>query len=136
MPDEVTREQRLPATPDEVWETLTDSKALEGWFAEEAELELEPGGEARFRMPGGEQREGFVEEASPGERLAFWWRPSNRPDEPLTRVEFSLVEIEGGTVLRVVESRPAVSLEMLLLPTREHFPGPELRGRGPVALAR
>jgi uncharacterized protein YndB with AHSA1/START domain len=136
MADEVTRELHLPATAEEVWEAVTDPEGLRGWLADEAELELEPGGEARFRLPDGERREGFVEEASPPERLAFWWRASEEPDEPLTRVEFSLTEVEGGTVLRVVESRPAVALETLLLPTQGQFPGPEMRSHGPLALAR
>jgi uncharacterized protein YndB with AHSA1/START domain len=128
--DEVTRELLIPAQPAEVWSTLTDPDALEGWFADEATLDPEPGGEVRFRLPDGEERSGFVEEVAEPDRLAFWWRPAEDPDSPLTRVEFSLTEEAEGTLLRVVESRPTISLETLLSPSFEPgwgAEGPQMR---------
>jgi uncharacterized protein YndB with AHSA1/START domain len=130
--DEVRREQFIPAGCEEVWAALTDPRALEGWLAEEAVLELQPGGDARFRLHGGEERSGIVEEVLAPERLAFWWRPAEHLQEPLTRVEFTLTETEGGTLLRVVESRETASLETILSPSFEHRSG----GEGPQMSAR
>src|SRR5690348_9866142 len=43
----VTRDLVLPASPEDVWDVITE----DGWLAEHVELELEPGGEARFTDP-------------------------------------------------------------------------------------
>jgi uncharacterized protein YndB with AHSA1/START domain len=134
--DEVRRELFLPAGCEEVWTALTDPDALRGWLADEALLELEPGGEARFRLPDGEERRGFVDEVVAPQRLAFWWRPADDPEGPLTRVEFTLTKAEGGTLLRVVESRETVSLDTILSPSLEQggAEGPQLSARANIAL--
>ena len=46
---EVKREVVLPAERDEVWSALTDPERLQDWFANDVELDLEPGGEGVFR---------------------------------------------------------------------------------------
>jgi uncharacterized protein YndB with AHSA1/START domain len=135
--DEVRRELLIPADPDEVWSALTDPRGLREWFADEAMLELEPGGEARFRLPDGEERSGFVEEVAAPERLRFWWRPADDPEAPLTRVEFTLTESGQGTLLRVIESRPVVSLEAMLSPSFEPgrgVEGPQMRAGSSLSL--
>src|SRR5437588_776691 len=68
MSDRIQRELILPATPDEVWEAVTG----DGWLADEVELTLEPGGDARFSC-GESVKTGWVEDAHAPERLAFWW---------------------------------------------------------------
>ena len=110
MSGEVRRETTLPADRERTWEALTDPDGLEGWFAEEAELDPRPGGAVRFTMPGGEQRDGFVEEATEGERLVFWWGPSDG-DRELSRVEIELQDDEAGTLLRIVETRQPITVE-------------------------
>lgn len=136
MSDQVTRERFLPADRDDVWRALTERDGLESWLAEEAEIELEPGGELRFRLGDGQERAGFVEEVSAPERLSFWWRDPARRDEPLTRVELTLTDAEGGTVVRVAETREPATVEAVLLPaTRvEHSTGPEMRASAGFAL--
>jgi uncharacterized protein YndB with AHSA1/START domain len=114
--ESVRREQLIPADRDEVWAALTEPEGLESWLAREAELELEPGGELRFEMPDGELRDGFVEEASPPERLSFWWRGDGE-DAPLTRVELTLEDAEEGTLLRVVETRQILTVEAAIVAT-------------------
>ena len=42
---EVQREVVLEAPVEEVWDALTEPERLEEWFANDVELELEPGGE-------------------------------------------------------------------------------------------
>ena len=73
MSCEVTREVVLEAPVEEVWSALTDPERLEEWFANDVELELEPGGEGTFRWDDGEERHAVVEEVDPERRFAFTW---------------------------------------------------------------
>jgi uncharacterized protein YndB with AHSA1/START domain len=119
MTDQIEREQLLPAPPQQVWEVVT----APGFLADEVELELEPGGEARF-----DERSGWVEEAVEAERLVFWWSADH---EPASRVELTLEpEADGYTRLRVVEARPLEVLDATGIP----LPGGGAQ-RGPSMLA-
>jgi len=102
---DVTRDIVLPLGPDEAWEVLTDPEA---WLAESADLEIVPGAEGTL-----DERRTIVEEVAPGERLTFWWGDGS---DLLTRVELTLVEVRGGTRVRVVESGPAVGPVASALP--------------------
>ena len=105
---EVAREITLPAPPAEVWEALTDPAQLAAWFGGDLEIDPRPGGQTRYRGDDGEMRIGAVREADPGRRLSFdWWAPGEGR-RGASRVEFDLEEVDGGTHLRVVESRPSV----------------------------
>ena len=57
---EVTREIVFPASPDEVWQALTDADELEQWFANDVELDPQPGGAGVFRWNDGEERSATV----------------------------------------------------------------------------
>jgi uncharacterized protein YndB with AHSA1/START domain len=113
--DRIERELVLPAPPEAVWDVLTGP----GWLADQVELDLVPGGEARFGTEA-ESRTGWVEEAlppdgaDPGGRLVFWWSTEG---EAATRVVVSL-EPEGatGTRLRVLEERPLEVLDLVGIP--------------------
>ena len=96
---EVTREIVFPVSPGEVWEALTDPDQLEEWFANDVELDPEPGGEGIFRWDDGEVRHAVVEEVVPRERFSFTWDDS--------RVVIELEEIPCGTRVTVVESPTA-----------------------------
>ena len=117
----VEREIVLGGTAEEAWRAVVESD----WLGEDARVDPRPGGEVE-----GGGRSGFVEEAEPPRRLAFWWRIG---DEDATRVEIELEEREDGTLVRVTESRPLALLDLY---------GPEVvlgvRGtdQGPMALAR
>jgi uncharacterized protein YndB with AHSA1/START domain len=102
MSDEASSELTVPASAEETWEALTDPDRLAEWLAEDAELDLRPGGELEVHV-GGERRTGFVEEVEAPHRLVFWWGPDG--DEP-TRVEIELEPDGVDTLVRVVESRP------------------------------
>jgi uncharacterized protein YndB with AHSA1/START domain len=124
---EVEREVVLHATPEEAWEAFSDPGRLGEWLGAEVELEPVPGGELHVRFEGGEERSGFVEEVEPAERLAFWWR---RPGEDLsTRVQIELSQHEEGTLLRLLETSPLATLDLVGIP----LPGSGMEG--PVALA-
>jgi uncharacterized protein YndB with AHSA1/START domain len=135
MTDLVQRELELATTPEETWPVLTDPTWLSAWLADEVELDCVPGGEARF-IVGGEVREGWVEEVCPPHedteghgRLAFWWSPAQ---EPASRVELQLSPLrDGGTLLRVVETRPLELLDLVGMP----LPGSRAPGYGPALVA-
>jgi uncharacterized protein YndB with AHSA1/START domain len=96
---QIEREIVFPASPDEVWEALTEPERLEEWFATEAELDARPGGEGVFRWGDGEERRAVVREAEPGERLVLDW-----DDDGATVLE--LEEVDGGTLVHVTETAP------------------------------
>jgi len=104
---EVTREILFPASPDEVWEALTDPDQLEEWFANDVELDARPGGAGVFRWDDGEERRATVVVADPGERLVLDWDEEGE-------VEFTLEEIEDGTRLLVRETSPEWSTALQL----------------------
>jgi uncharacterized protein YndB with AHSA1/START domain len=109
MSDRIERELTVPATPDEVWEAVTG----DGWLADEVEMTLEPGGEARFACDDS-IKTGWVEDVRAPERLTFWWAVDG---EPATRVELTLEPHgEDATTLKVVETRPLDVLDLVGMP--------------------
>jgi uncharacterized protein YndB with AHSA1/START domain len=102
---DVTRDIVLPVDRDAAWEVVSDPEA---WLADRADLELIEGAEGTL-----DERRAIVEEVSPGERLAFWWGADGAL---LTRVELTLVDVRGGTRVRVVESGPATGPVASALP--------------------
>jgi uncharacterized protein YndB with AHSA1/START domain len=96
---QIEREIVVPASPDEVWEALTDEELLEEWFANDVELDPRPGGEGVFRWDDGDERRAVVREAEPGERLVLDWEDDGE-------VVLELEEVDGGTRVHVVETAP------------------------------
>ena len=109
----LTREIRLPATADEVWESLSQPE----WLGEDAHIDLRPDGELRVG-----DRTGFVEEAAEPSRLVFWW---SEPGEDATRVELELEEDGEETIVRVVESAPLAMLDLYGVEFVQAAPGPQ-----------
>jgi uncharacterized protein YndB with AHSA1/START domain len=100
---DVTREVVLPASPDEVWEELTDPTRLEEWFASEVDLDVEEGGEGHFRWENGEERHAVVEEVDAPRRLAYTWRDDEGRE---SHVDLTIEEADGGTRVVVTETAP------------------------------
>ncbi len=96
----IEREIVLPSPREEVWEALTEPERLEDWFANDVDLDLRPGGGARFRWSNGEERHAVVTEVEPERRLVFEWEDEGE-------VSFTLEDDPDGTRLTVVESSPA-----------------------------
>jgi uncharacterized protein YndB with AHSA1/START domain len=137
MTELIHRELELPHDLGEVWQALTDPDWLTRWLADEAELELWPGGEARFVVDG-EPRHGWVEEITPpsegadAARLCFWWQDDGRP---ASRVCLEAERTDGGTTVRVVETRPLEILDLIGMPLGGQGPAGAGGARGPVLVA-
>ena len=93
----VRREVVLPVDPDRAWELITDPGELEGWLAEEVELDAEEGGAVRVEWEDGASREGVVQEVEEGRRLTFVWG-----EEP-SHVVWTLDPVPDGTRFVVTE---------------------------------
>jgi uncharacterized protein YndB with AHSA1/START domain len=129
MTDEVTREMEMPAAPEDVWRWLTEPELIGSWLGIDAEIDARPGGDLCVRDESDAERIGWVEEVEEPRRLVFWWQ---EPGEDATRVELELEEMENGTLLRVIESRPLALLEL----RAADLAGEDNAFDGPVMLAR
>jgi uncharacterized protein YndB with AHSA1/START domain len=96
----VERDTLVEASPEEVWEALTDEDRLEEWLAPDVELDPVEGGEIAVR-DGDDHRNGTVETLEEGERFAFTW---SRPGEGESFVEFTIEALPGGSRVTVVET--------------------------------
>ena len=125
-PDEKTpwveRDTLVEASPEEVWEALTDEDRLEEWLAPDVELDPVEGGEIAVR-DGDDERAGTVETLEENERFAFTW---SRPGEGESFVEFTIEALPGGSRVTVVETPNR----------RPQTPPPDLPRWLPVAGAR
>jgi uncharacterized protein YndB with AHSA1/START domain len=112
--DRIEREIHLRATRSRVWRALTDSKEFGTWFGMEFTGQFQPGARlwGRITHPGYEHLKGelAIEAMEPERYFAYRWHPNAvDPDmdysqEPMTLVEFTLEDAEGGTRLRLAES--------------------------------
>ena len=96
----VERKTLVEASPEEVWEALTDEDRLEEWLGRDVELDPVEGGEIAVR-DGDEERVGTVERLEENERFAFTW---SRPGEGESFVEFTIEALPGGSRVTVVET--------------------------------
>jgi len=102
MADVIERCVEVDAPASDVWEAVVDPERLGEWLNVDVDMDVQPGGAARFVTPDG-RRLGLVEEVVPERRLVFSWWPS--PGFGRTsRVEIDLDEVDDGTVVRVVET--------------------------------
>jgi uncharacterized protein YndB with AHSA1/START domain len=93
----------IPASQQEVWETLTDPGAVSTWFGAQVNWDLSPGGPARFVGDDGAVRDGRVDEVVLDQRLRFRWWPEGHADEETSEVTYLLEPHEDGTDLTVTE---------------------------------
>jgi uncharacterized protein YndB with AHSA1/START domain len=96
----VRREVVLPVDLGAAWANLAAAEGLEGWLADEIDLDVRPGAEGTARWSDGTERHVVVDEIEVGRRLAlYWWAEG----EDATLVELTLDEHDDGTRLVVVE---------------------------------
>jgi uncharacterized protein YndB with AHSA1/START domain len=112
--DRIEKEVVLKAPRARVWRALADSAEFGSWFRVRVDGPFRVGEWARGHVlhPGYEhvRFEILVETMDEPERIVWHWHPYavevgvDYSSEPMTRVEFTLTEVRGGTLLRVVES--------------------------------
>jgi uncharacterized protein YndB with AHSA1/START domain len=105
-PDEIVREVRIAATPEEVFSYFTDAEKLVVWKAASAELDARPGGRFRMDVTGrGDVARGEYLEIAPPHRVVFtWgWEGDDVPASPSPSVVEVTISAEGdGALLRLV----------------------------------
>jgi len=112
--DRIEKQIRLVAPRARVWHALTNTREFGQWFGVKLTGSVAPGATLRgpITIKGFEhvKFEATVETVEPESRFSFRWHPYavepgvDYSDEPTTLVVFTLVEVEGATLLTVVES--------------------------------
>lgn len=102
----VTLSRTYGASPEEVWDALTDPERLSRWFLP-VSGDLEPGGRYRFEGNAG----GVVRECEPPHRLLVTWEMGPVGPEDTSLVEVRVAPTDGGARLEL-EHRAQVPPEM------------------------
>jgi uncharacterized protein YndB with AHSA1/START domain len=108
----IERQEVMPASPDRVWEALTEAGELSAWFGAEVSGELRAMGRITFRWEDGRERPAVIEELVRPRRLTFRWLPFERHPDGETRVvgtgrvEISVEEVPEGSRITVAEQGP------------------------------
>lgn len=105
--DWIEREVDIEASRERVWAVLTEAGHVARWFGDSAEIDLRPGGAARFGWTGEGVFHAVVDRVEPPRDFSYRWArdPGAEPGEgTATLVEFSLTEVPVGTLLRVIET--------------------------------
>ena len=105
-PDAIEREIVIDAPPGDVWAIVTEARHVAGWFSDQAEIDLRPGGRMALTWHGHGTYEGRVETVDPPRLFAFRWQTR---DGEFSETNSTLVvmtpQAEGtDTRLRVAES--------------------------------
>jgi uncharacterized protein YndB with AHSA1/START domain len=113
----LVRQVVIPASPEKLWDTLTQPEAVAAWFGSQVAWDLRPGGPARFWDDDGTVRDGIIDAVRPGRHLRFRWWPEDQEHNATSQVSYDLEAEEDGTRLTVTEqqvpgsdpTRPAAS---------------------------
>jgi len=110
----VERSTLVRAPRSRVWAGLTNLKEFSKWFGVEAEGEFAPGASLRMISTNdscnGDEFFVHVVKMEAPETFSWRWHPGSKQPgedtsgEPMTLVEFRLTEVEGGTLVTVVET--------------------------------
>jgi uncharacterized protein YndB with AHSA1/START domain len=100
----VEREIAIAASPETVWQLLTDAQEAVKWMGLSAEFDLRPGGMYRVEViPGNTARGEFVEIDPPRRLVYTWgWEAGGRSPVPpgSSTIEFDLMSEGDGTLVR------------------------------------
>jgi uncharacterized protein YndB with AHSA1/START domain len=113
--DRIEREILLKAPRSRVWRALSNAEEFGDWFGVALKGKTFAAGarvQGQITYPGYERVvfDVLIIKVEPERFLSFRWHPYavdpsvDYSKEPTTLVEFELKEVEGGTLLRVVES--------------------------------
>jgi uncharacterized protein YndB with AHSA1/START domain len=103
--DAVERHVTLPADLEGAWELLTRPDDQAGWLGAEVDLRPRPGAAGSVVDHDGTRRRLVVDEVDAGRRLTWHWAVEGDDGVvgPASQVEITLVPVEEGTRLTVVE---------------------------------
>jgi uncharacterized protein YndB with AHSA1/START domain len=108
MQDTIERTIEIPVDIETVWSALTTADGIREWFGDEAEIDLSPGGEARFGWTGyGSSSHAIVVAVMRPHGFSYRWAASGSErveTGPSTLVEFTLSSTDEGTNVTVRES--------------------------------
>ncbi|TWC12058.1 MULTISPECIES: SRPBCC family protein [unclassified Pseudomonas] len=115
LSDRIERKILLKAPRSQVWRALANAEAFGQWFGVALEGKRFVAGErtqGQITYPGYEHLtwDVLVERVEPERVFSFRWHPYavepqvDYSQEPETRVQFELEDMDGGTLLKVVES--------------------------------
>jgi uncharacterized protein YndB with AHSA1/START domain len=97
----IEKELFINATPERVFQALTEKADLERWFLTKAEVDLRPGGAIRFEWGPGLFEGGKILVLEPPHRLSYTWEAL----EPSpTTITFELTAENDGTRLRLIHT--------------------------------
>jgi uncharacterized protein YndB with AHSA1/START domain len=112
--DRIEKQITLNNPRSRVWRALTDAKQFGSWFGVDLQGAFVPGATIRGQITSkGYEHLYFkmvVESMEPERFFSFRWHPYaidpnvDYSREPMTLVAFTLEEVDGGTMLSVVES--------------------------------
>ncbi len=100
----VTREVRIEASPETVWEFLVDPEKIRRWKGELGTFDARPGGGYRIVVSLGHVAAGEIVEVDRPRRLVYTWGWEGEDHVPpgSTTIEYELVPEGAGTRLRFV----------------------------------
>lgn len=98
----ITKEQFIKATPERVFQALTEKQELERWFVPKVEIEVKPGGIFRMEWVPGMGEHGTVKEVKPSQLLRYTWEGAFSPTP--TTITFALAKEKDGTLLTLTHS--------------------------------
>jgi uncharacterized protein YndB with AHSA1/START domain len=97
----IEKELFINATPERVFQALTEKEALERWFLKKAEVDLRPGGTIQFEWGPGLVNVGKILVLDPPHRLSYTWEAL----EPSpTTITFELTAENDGTRLHLTHT--------------------------------
>lgn len=103
--DPIVKEIYIEASPEIVFEYLTDPQKMIRWMGLSAELEPKPGGLYRLDPNGRDVIRGSYLEVVPHSRIVFTWgfeEPGHAVPPGSSVVEITLERKEKGTLLRLI----------------------------------
>ncbi len=96
---DIKKELVINASASRVYDAITDMKQLSKWFPDVVSLEPKINGKIVFRFPRSSSKvsdtiEGKIVELEKNKKLSYIWSHSDVPNFPLTKVVWSLEQIE------------------------------------------
>jgi uncharacterized protein YndB with AHSA1/START domain len=99
----IERGVEVSASPEDVWERITNSTLISDWMDGEVTIDPEPGGRITFLPAGGPEVWGTVEEVIVTQRIQWSWR-SDEGRPSLIEFELAPGSDEETTVVTVRET--------------------------------